>query len=80
MCLTAYKDVTVKLSLDWGERFKISPRDNLVAVDEADFEITDLYSLCLWKSCDLKRKLESYKFSSENNANNLGVNYEIKFG
>ncbi len=40
----AHKHITVKLPLNSGETFNVSPRNDLVAVCDTDFEIANLHN------------------------------------
>ena len=47
--------ITVKLSLHGSECLKVTPGENLMAVDDADLEVSDLDNFRLWKSrCFIK--------------------------
>ncbi len=39
------EDINIHLSLDHGQTMRISPRDNLMAVDQANLKLTDLNNL-----------------------------------
>ena len=53
MSMPTHKDVTVKLSLHSSKGLEVSPRDNLVAVDDTDLEVADGDHLCLWEAWHL---------------------------
>lgn len=47
MGVTANKNVTVKLSLDRGQRFNVTPGYNLMTVDQTDLKVSDMHNFCL---------------------------------
>ncbi len=46
MGMPADKDIYIKLPLNGGQCFQISPGNDLVSVDEANLEVADLDDLC----------------------------------
>ena len=49
MGVPADQDVYIELPLHGSKSFKVTPRDNLVTVYQADLEVPDLHHLGLWQ-------------------------------
>ena len=49
MCVSCDQDIHVQLSLNAGKSLHVSPRHNLVAVDEAYLKVAYLHNFCLWQ-------------------------------
>jgi hypothetical protein len=49
MSVPANKDVYIELPLHGSKSLKVTPRDDLVTVDQTDLEVPDLHHLGLWQ-------------------------------
>ena len=51
--VSAHQNVAIELTLNGGESLHISPRNDLVSMDNTNLEVVDLDDLGLWQGCDL---------------------------
>ena len=49
MCVTGDQHIAIQLTLHRRQCFGVAPRHNLVAMDQADLELTDFHHFSLWE-------------------------------
>ena len=52
MCVSANEDITVQLSLNGSEGFHVTPRNNLMSMNDSNLKVVDLNDLSLRKACN----------------------------
>ena len=50
VCVATYEYITVELSLHCSESLHVTPRNNLVSVDDPNLKVVDLHYLCFWQA------------------------------
>ena len=50
MCVSANEDITVQLSLNGSEGFHVTPRNNLMSMNDTNLKVVDRDDLGLWKA------------------------------
>ena len=53
MCVSTDQDIAIQLSLYRSERLHITPRDNLMPMDDANLKVMDLDHFGLWQARNL---------------------------